>query len=39
MIIRCPMCEGVKILINKFNHNHFGNCPLCKGKGKIQIKK
>lgn len=34
---RCPYCNGIKVLIDRFNHMRFSDCRICKGKGKIKI--
>jgi DnaJ-class molecular chaperone len=33
---RCPWCDGFGFGIDRFNHWHFGDCPLCKGKGRLK---
>jgi len=38
MINRCPLCRGITPIINRFNHNRFHDCPLCKGKGRIKMR-
>lgn len=34
---RCPYCQGVGVIIARFGHKTCYDCPLCKGKGKIDV--
>lgn len=34
---RCPMCDGVKVLIDRFDHRRFHNCGCCGGRGKLRV--
>jgi len=30
--IRCPYCDGIGTVIDRFNHGIFHECPRCRGK-------
>lgn len=35
--MRCPYCAGLNPIIDRFNHSMFYDCPVCNGKGKINL--
>lgn len=37
--VKCPYCNGLTPIIDRFNHSRFYDCPLCKGKKKVDINK
>lgn len=34
--VRCPECQGMKVLIDRFDHGKSVTCAVCKGKGRIR---
>jgi hypothetical protein len=34
---KCPICQGMNPIIDRFNHSRFYDCPLCGGNGKIKL--
>lgn len=37
--IRCPHCKGLRVMIDRFEHGHFGLCPVCAGKGTVRVRR
>ncbi len=35
--VKCPVCNGMPIQIDRFDHFKFHECTFCKGKGKVKI--
>jgi len=36
-VITCPVCNGMPVQIDRFDHSKVHECTFCKGKGKISI--
>ena len=34
---RCSYCRGIGVLIDRFDHSRFYDCPACEGKKKIRV--